>query len=101
MADLILSVKKFWFDEIKTGKKTIEYREVKPYWTKRLNKKFDRVIIVNGYPKIRDETNSIIFPWSGVSVGSLKKDMDFYNQTVDTLNLDSDDVCIYQIFLKR
>lgn len=101
MTDLILNVKKFWFDEIKAGRKHKEFREVKPYWTKRLKKKFDRVIIVKGYPKVRDETNSIIFPWTGFYIGSLKKDMNFYNQTIDTLNLDDDDVCVYQIILKR
>lgn len=28
-------MKKEWYNKIATGKKTIEYREVKPYWTKR------------------------------------------------------------------
>lgn len=28
-------LKKNWYEKIKSGKKTIEYREVKPYWTKR------------------------------------------------------------------
>lgn len=101
MTDLILHVKKIWFEWIKEGRKPFEYREVKPYWTKRLKKKYDRVIIVMGYPKVMDDTNSIIFPWNGFLVGSLKKDMNFYNQTVDTLNLDSDDICVYQIILKR
>lgn len=29
-------VKNIWFDKIKNGEKTHEYREVKDYWTKRL-----------------------------------------------------------------
>lgn len=33
---LILSIKKKWFDMIKSGEKKEEYREIKPYWTKRL-----------------------------------------------------------------
>lgn len=33
---LIFNVKKEWFDKIKSGEKTHEYREVKPYWTKKL-----------------------------------------------------------------
>jgi ASC-1-like (ASCH) protein len=33
---LIFPLKKEWFDKIKSGEKTIEYREVKPYWSKRL-----------------------------------------------------------------
>lgn len=33
---LIFPLKKEWYEKIKSGEKTIEYREVKPYWTKRL-----------------------------------------------------------------
>jgi len=43
---LIFPLKKEWFEKIKSGEKTIEYREVKPYWTKRfyseLSKEFER-----------------------------------------------------------
>ena len=35
---LVLPIKKQWFDEILAGRKKIEYREVKPYWTSRLLK---------------------------------------------------------------
>lgn len=33
---LIFNLKREWFEKIKSGKKTHEYREVKPYWTNRL-----------------------------------------------------------------
>jgi len=33
---LIFNLKKVWFDKIKNGEKTHEYREVKPYWDKRI-----------------------------------------------------------------
>ena len=33
---LTFNLKKQWFDKIKSGEKTHEYREVKPYWKKRL-----------------------------------------------------------------
>jgi hypothetical protein len=33
---LYLSLKKEWFDLIKAGVKREEYREMKPYWEKRL-----------------------------------------------------------------
>ena len=66
MTDLILNVKKRYFDEIKVGNKNIEYRKIKDFWIKRITgKQFDRVIIVHGYPHIRDDTNSIVFPWNG------------------------------------
>lgn len=35
---LVFPLKKEWYEKIKSGEKTIEYREVKPYWTKRLEK---------------------------------------------------------------
>lgn len=35
---LTFNLKKQWFDKIKSGEKTHEYREVKPYWTKRFKK---------------------------------------------------------------
>lgn len=33
---LIFPLKKEWYEKIKSGEKTVEYREVKSYWTKRL-----------------------------------------------------------------
>lgn len=32
---LIFPLKKQWYEKIRSGEKTIEYREVKPYWSKR------------------------------------------------------------------
>lgn len=37
---LTFNLKKEWFDKIKSGEKTHEYREVKPYWTTRIEKYF-------------------------------------------------------------
>lgn len=34
---LTLPIKKKWFDMIKSGEKKEEYREIKPYWSKRLD----------------------------------------------------------------
>ena len=33
---LIFPLKKEWYEKIKSGEKTIEYREVKPYWSIRI-----------------------------------------------------------------
>jgi hypothetical protein len=47
---LHLTLKKKWFDLIRLGKKTTEYREIKPYWSTRLlNQEFDEVHFRNGY----------------------------------------------------
>jgi len=57
MKTLHLTLKKKWFDQILAGTKKIEYREIKPYWTKRLfddkgeAKKFDIIEFRNGYSK--------------------------------------------------
>ena len=49
---LHLTLHKKWFDKIKAKEKTIEYRDIKPYWTKRLEgKEFDEVWFKNGYSK--------------------------------------------------
>ena len=54
---LVLPIKKKWFDMIASGEKTEEYREIKPYYDKRLVKYFDEVhwprfvVFRNGYSK--------------------------------------------------
>lgn len=53
---LHLTLLRKWFIEILKGKKKVEYREIKPYWTKRLfedgkPKKYDYIIFKNGYNK--------------------------------------------------
>ena len=50
MKILHLTLKKKWFDMIKSGVKKEEYREMKPYWCKRLrNKGYDAIKFTNGY----------------------------------------------------
>ena len=53
---LTLPIKKKWFDMIKSGEKKEEYRDIKPYYTSRLDSKYcygDKfeVIFRNGYSK--------------------------------------------------
>lgn len=54
---LVLPIKKKWFDMIASGEKKEEYREIKPYYDKRLVKYFDEVhwprfvVFKNGYSK--------------------------------------------------
>ncbi len=49
---LHLTLKKKWFDMIASGVKKEEYREMKPYWHKRLlNKGYDVIRFRNGYAK--------------------------------------------------
>lgn len=80
---LTLTVSKQWFDMIAEGKKNEEYREIKPYWIKRLTtncevaydvaaetycgevlyRPYTHVLFINGYrkdsPRIEKEIESI------------------------------------------
>ena len=50
LQELHLNLKKEYFEEIKSGEKEFEYREITPYWRKRLTgKTFVRIIIKGGY----------------------------------------------------
>lgn len=57
MKILHLTLKKKWFDEILQKRKVEEYREIKPYWAKRLFnsdgsiKDYDLIVFRNGYSK--------------------------------------------------
>lgn len=75
MKILDLVLKKKWFDMIKDGDKREEYREIKPYWTKRLVdsngnfKNFTHVKFRNGY------TNDfIVFGIKDISIGKGKEE---------------------------
>lgn len=69
MSNLILHLEKKYFDQIKSGEKTEEYRQVNEYWSKRLIKKtFEKVVLLCGYPKRGDETKTIIRKWTGYTI---------------------------------
>lgn len=87
---LTLSVKKEWFDKIVSNEKKEEYREIKPYWIKRLTtnsevvydvvaetycgkvlyRPYTHVLFINGYgddkPRIEKEI-------MGITIGKPKK----------------------------
>ena len=50
MAKLFIIIKKQYFDEILSGKKTEEFRLVKPHWVKQIvGKEYTHIIFQNGY----------------------------------------------------
>lgn len=57
MKTLSLVLKKKWYDMIASGEKTEEYREIKPYWVKRMqncrDRHYDAVTFHLGYAKDR------------------------------------------------
>lgn len=66
MADLQLAVNGEYFDAMKRGEKTEEYRLCNDYWNKRIMfREYDRLIITKGYPKRDDSSRRIDVPYEG------------------------------------
>ncbi len=69
MKILTLNLKAEYFDAIKAGTKTEEYRLYNDFWKKRLiDKELDAVCICLGYPRKNDTRRRLIFPWKGCTV---------------------------------
>lgn len=63
---LTFNLKKEWFEKIKSGEKTHEYREFKPYWTRIFKKEFGElefsvIELRFGKPKIFEQEHDICF----------------------------------------
>lgn len=70
--DLVLPLKRKWFDQVKAGQKLEEYRLDNDYWRKRLiGKQFNRVILTLGYPRIDDHERRIVLPWRGYKMKTI------------------------------
>ncbi len=66
MTDLVLHVKRKYFEQIAYGEKGEEYRLATPYWQRRLEgRNYERVIICLGYPKRGDASRRLVFKWRG------------------------------------
>jgi hypothetical protein len=87
MKTLTLPLKKKWFDMIKSGEKKEEYREIKPYWKKRLRhialkinlstvyegfQQYDCLVFTLGYPKAGDTERRLTFKNPRISIGTGK-----------------------------
>jgi len=73
---LNMTLKKEWFDLIKSGEKKEEYREIKEYWLSRLLNendeviKFDYVVFTNGYAA---NSPKIVVEYKGLKCATGKK----------------------------
>ena len=66
MAELVLHLKKEYFEKIKSGKKKMEFRLRTPYWQRRLvNREYDIIRLQCGYPKHGDKENEILCRFKG------------------------------------
>lgn len=66
---LTFNLKKEWFEKIKSGEKTHEYRLYTPYWEKRLCKRMKdyTICIACGYPKKDDKRRRLYAKMTRVS----------------------------------
>lgn len=72
MLILDLVLKGHWYDLIKSGRKTYEYREIKPYWTKRLfSRAYTHVRFRRGYTK-----ESMVFELVSIEESSEQNDLE-------------------------
>jgi hypothetical protein len=69
---LILPVKRLYFEAIKTGGKAFEYRLITRYWSKRLEgKNYKNIVITLGYPKSNDKSRRLGFKWTGYDIKTI------------------------------
>ncbi len=66
MSVLHLALKAEYFDAIRDGAKTEEFRLRTDYWRKRLEgRSYDFIELTKGYPKAGDAERRIVLPWRG------------------------------------
>lgn len=71
MADLHLNLKGEYFNDIKAGTKSWEYR-LASKWLKRLtSKKYERIFVKHGYPASDDLEKIVVRPWRGFEMQTI------------------------------
>ena len=71
MKVLHLNLYRKYFDAILKGEKTIEYRDITPYWSRRLeNRHYDVIQFRNGYAKIAP---MMIVEYKGMVIEPMEK----------------------------
>lgn len=72
MRTLTLHLKGEYFDAIKAGTKSEEYRLFSPYWCRRLEgRHYDRIELTRGYPKSGDSARRLVLPWKGYRMATI------------------------------
>lgn len=70
MSDLTIPVNGMYFDQILAGTKVEEYRLVTPFWSKRIEgRSYRHVVLTRGYPKgggVERQTRLTV-PWQGAT----------------------------------
>ena len=66
LPDLVLHLKREYFEQIRCGEKPEEFRLCTPYWERRLEgREYGRVGLVLGYPAEGDSERRLARPWRG------------------------------------
>lgn len=66
---LFLPLKGEYFDQIKSGEKTEEYRLFNDFWRKRIvGKDYKWITFTRGYPKRDDDSRRLTIPYQGYAV---------------------------------
>ena len=69
---LHLSLKREYFEAIRDGRKSEEFRLCTPYWSKRLEgREYDRVVLTLGYPARNDHARRLVRSWRGFTVKTI------------------------------
>lgn len=72
VSELFLPLKREYFEAIRDGSKTEEYRLVGKYWDGRLNgRTFARVILTLGYPARDNHERRLVLPWRGYTIKTI------------------------------
>lgn len=73
MRTLYLPLKAEYFDSIKAGVKTEEYRRCTMYWKKRLEgRQYDEIVLTKGYPSKTAHERRLRLPWRGCTVKTIQ-----------------------------
>jgi hypothetical protein len=72
MGDLVLPLKREYFEAIRDGSKPEEFRLCTEHWHKRLEgREYDRIVLTLGYPARNDHTRRLIRPWQGYTIKTI------------------------------
>lgn len=78
---LFLTIKRYWFDKILSGEKTIEYREYKDYYHKKFcNTNYKDIVLQAGYSKTAPRLKARI---KMVDVDSIDCKTDLFSGNMD------------------
>ena len=84
MKTLHLTLFRRWFIDILEGTKTEEYREIKPFWAKRLFQEYDTVTFRNGYAK---EAPLMVVEYKGVEIKTIYHPIHHKQMTIFAVKL--------------